>query len=280
MHTSFRSSFLKHGVLTLVLAATAGAASAHRPWMLPTSTIVETKEAWVTIDGAVSEGLFDVDHMPLRMDGVTVTGPDGSTAPAPAAVMGKMRSSIDLPLPKEGTYRIALVSNNVMGSYKLGNEVKRFRSSEADFAKQVPAGATEVRKTITNQRIETFVTAHKTNDAALKPTNSGLEMVPLTHPNDLRANETVRVRFLLDGKPVPNLPFSLVPGGVRYRGVAGEIRLSTDAKGEASFKLPAANMYWMNAAYPPNPGKGPGPDNGPAESKRYAYTATLEALPE
>jgi hypothetical protein len=38
-------------------------------------------------------------------------------------------------------------------------------------------------------------------------------------------------------------------------------------------------MYWMNAAYPPNPAKGAA-DSGPAESKRYAYTATLEALPE
>ncbi len=136
MHTFF----VKHGVLALVLAATAGAASAHRPWMLPTATIVENKEAWVTIDGAVSEGLFDYDHMPLRMDGVTVTGPDGSVAPAPAPVLGKLRSSIDLPLPNAGTYRIALVSNNVMGSYKVGNEVKRFRGSEADFARQVPAG--------------------------------------------------------------------------------------------------------------------------------------------
>jgi uncharacterized GH25 family protein len=275
-----QTSFIKHGVLGLILLATAGAAGAHRPWMLPTATIVENKDAWVTIDGAVSEGLFDFDHMPLRMDGVTVTAPDGTTAAAPAAVTGKLRSSIDLQLPKEGTYRIALVSNNVMGSYKDGNEVKRFRGSEADFARQVPAGAQDVRKTITQQRIETFVTAHKTSEGALKPTNAGLEMVPLTHPNDLRANETMRVRFLLDGKPLPNLPFSLVPGGVRYRGVAGEIRLATDAKGEASFKLPAANMYWMNAAYPPNPGKGPAPENGPAETRRYAYTATLEALPE
>ena len=273
------TSFVKHGVLALILAATAGAASAHRPWMIPTSTIVENKNAWVTIDGAISEGLFDVDHVPLRMEGALVTDPDGNTAPAPAPVMGKMRSSIDLPLPKEGTYRIALVSTNAMGSYKVGNEVKRFRGSEADFAKQVPAGATEVRKTVIHQRIETFVSAHKTSDAALKPVGSGLEMVPLTHPNDLRANETVRVRFLLDGKPLPNLPFSLVPGGVRYRGVANELRITTDAKGEASFKLPSANMYWMNAAYPPNPGKGMA-DSGPLETRRYAYTASLEALPE
>ncbi|MFC4930847.1 DUF4198 domain-containing protein [Massilia sp. GCM10023247] len=273
------NTFIKHGLLALILAATAGGASAHRGWMLPSSTIVETKDAWVTIDGAVSDGLFEVNHVPLRMEGTTVTGPDGSVAPAPAPVVGKMRSSIDLPLPKEGTYRIALVSNNVMGSYKLGNEIKRFRGSEANFAKEVPAGATEVRKAVTHARIETFVTAHEPSDGALKPTGAGLEMVPLTHPNDLRAGETMRVRFQLDGKPVPNLPFSLVGGGVKYRGVNGEIRLSTDAKGEASFKLPAANMYWMNAVWPANAGKGM-PEDGPPESRRYAYTATLEVLPE
>lgn len=274
-----QNKLIKHGVLALVLAAAAGGASAHRPWMVPTSTLVEKDDAWVTIDGAVSDGLFDVDHVPLRMNGLTVTAPDGKTFAAPDSVMGKMRSSVDIQLPQDGTYRIALVSNNVMGSYKLGNETKRFRGSEADFARQVPAGASEVRKTITNQRIETFVSARKTSEGALKPTNVGLEMVPLTHPNDLRAGETMRVRFLLDGKPLPKLGFSMVPGGVRYRGTAGEIRHTTDARGEASFTLPAPNMYWVNAVYPPAPGKGAPPPDAP-ETRRYAYTASLEILPE
>lgn len=274
-----QTNLIKHGVLALILAATAGAASAHRPWMIPTSTLVEKDDAWVTIDGAVSDGLFDVDHVPLRMNGLVITAPDGSTLPSPEPVMGKMRSSVDIQLPQEGTYRIALVSNNVIGSYKVGNEVKRFRGSEADFAKQVPSGASEVKKTITNQRIETFVSARKTSDGALKPTNVGLEMVPLSNPNDLRTGETLRVRFQLDGKPVPNLAFSMVPGGVRYRGVVGEIRTTTDAKGEASIKLPAPNMYWLNAVYPPAPGKGAPPPEA-AETRRYAYTASLEILPE
>ena len=274
-----QTKLIKHGVLALILAATAGAASAHRPWMVPTSTMVESKNAWVTVDGAISEGLFDVDHMPLRMNGLTVTAPDGSTSPAPEAVMGKMRTSVDIPLPQDGTYRIALVSTNVMGSYKDGNEVKRFRGSEADFNKQLPAGATEVRKTITKQRIETFVSANKTSDGALKPTNVGLEMIPLSNPNDLRSGETLRVRFLLDGKPMPKLDFSMVPGGVRYRGVLGEVRHTTDAKGEASIKLPAPNMYWVNAVYPPAPGKGAPPSEAP-ENRRFAYTGSLEILPE
>jgi hypothetical protein len=272
--------FMKQFTIAIALAGIACAAQAHRPWMLPTSTFIETdREAWVTIDGAVSEGLFDVDHMPLRMDGLTVTDPDGVTAPAPAATVGKFRSSVDLKLPKNGTYRITLAAVNVMGSYKLNGEMKRFRATEQTAAKEVPAGATEVKTTTMVQRQDTFVTANKPSTGALKPVGAGLELVPVTHPNELRAGEKATFRFQLDGKPLANFPFSMIPGGVKYRGTLGEVRLTTDAKGEATFTLPAPNMYWLSAAYPANAARGPGAE-GPAEAKRYSYSATLEILPE
>ncbi|QOY93325.1 DUF4198 domain-containing protein [Massilia sp. UMI-21] len=267
---------VKKTVLSLALASVCCSASAHRGWMLPSSSFIEKEEAWVTIDGAVSEGLFEFDHVPLRMDGVSVTDPDGVTTAATGAVLGKLRSTLDLRLPKDGTYRIAMVSNNVMGSYKLGGEEKRFRGPEASIAAEIPAGATDVRKSHTHSRMETFVSANKLSTGALKPSGEGLELVPVTHPNDLRAGETARVRFQLDGKPLPNFPFSLVPAGVKYRGTINEIRLSTDARGEASFTLPAANRYWMSAKYPVEQAKGPGEPG----ARRYAYSATFEILPE
>lgn len=267
---------VKKTVLALALASMSLAASAHRGWMLPSTTFVEKEEAWVTIDGAISEGLFEFDHMPLRMDGVSVTAPDGVTVPASGAVLGKVRSTLDLRLPKDGTYRIALVSNNVMGSYKLNGEEKRFRGTEASIAKEIPAGATDVKKSTTHSRMETFVSANKLSTGALKPSGEGLELVPVTHPNDLRAGEPATFRFQLDGKPLANFPFSLVPAGVKFRGTINEIRLATDAKGEASFTLPAANRYWMSAKYPVEQPKGPAEPG----SRRYAYSATLEILPE
>jgi hypothetical protein len=275
-----QTKFIKQFGIATLLAGIACAAQAHRPWMLPTSTFIETdREAWVTIDGAISEGLFDVDHMPLRMDGLLVTDPDGVTAPAPAATVGKFRSSVDLKLPKNGTYRITLAAVNVMGSYKLNGEMKRFRATEQTAAKEVPAGATDVKTTTMVQRQDTFVTANKPTIAALKPVGSGLELVPVTHPNELRAGEKATFRFQLDGKPLANFPFSMIPGGVKYRGTANELRLTTDARGEATFTLPAPNMYWLSAAYPANAPRGPGAE-GPAEAKRYSYSATLEILPE
>jgi hypothetical protein len=275
-----QTKFMKQFAIAVALAGIACAAQAHRPWMLPTSTFIETeRDAWVTIDGAISEGLFDVDHMPLRMDGLTVTDPDGATAPAPAATVGKFRSSVDLKLPKNGTYRVTLAATNVMGSYKLNGEMKRFRASEQTADKEVPAGATELKRTTMVQRQDTFVTVNKPTTGALKPVGSGLELVPVTHPNELRAGEKATFRFQLDGKPLPNFPFSLVPGGVKYRGTLNEVRLTTDAKGEATFTLPAPNMYWLSAAYPANAPRGPGAE-GPADAKRYSYSATLEILPE
>jgi len=266
---------MKKIVIALALAGLAFSAQAHRPWMVPTQTLIESdRETWVTIDGAVSEGLFDVDHMPLRMDGLLVIDPDGASSPAPAATVGKHRASVDIPLPKDGTYRITLAATNVMGSYKLNGEQKRFGRGGPS---EVPAGATDVKTTTTLQRQDTFVTRNKTSSGALKPTGVGLEMVPVTHPNELHAGEKASMRFLLDGKPLANFPFSLIPGGVKYRGTANEVRLTTDAKGEASFTLPAPNMYWLSAAYPANAPRGPGVE-GPA--KRYSYSATLEIQPE
>jgi hypothetical protein len=267
-----QNKFIKQFAIAIALAGIACAAQAHRPWMLPSSTLIETeREAWVTIDGAISEGLFDLDHLPLRMDGLTVTDPDGQTAPAPAATVGKFRSSVDLKLPKNGTYRVTLDATSVMGSYKLNGETKRFRATEQTVEKEIPAGASEVTRTTMVQRQDTFVTLNKPTTAALKPVGTGLELVPVTHPNELRAGEKATFRFQLDGKPLANFPFSLVPGGVKYRGTINEVRLSTDARGEASFTLPAPNMYWLSAKYP---------FTESADTKRYSYSATLEILPE
>jgi len=275
-----QNKFIKQFAIATLLAGMACAAQAHKPWMLPSSTFIETeREAWVTIDGAVSEGLFDLDHLPLRMDGLTVTDPDGQTAPAPAATMSKFRSSVDLRLPKNGTYRVTLAATNVMGSYKLNGETKRFRAPEQNVAKEIPAGATDVSRTTMVQRQDTFVTLNKPSSGALKPLGSGLELVPVTNPTELHAGEKATFRFQLDGKPLANFPFSLIPGGVKYRGTINEVRLSTDAKGEATFTLPAPNMYWLSAAYPANAPRGPGAEGG-ADAKRYSYSATLEILPE
>ena len=272
---------MKKTLLAIALATLSLSASAHRGWLYPQATHVEGKEAWVTIDGAISEGLFDIDHVALKLDDATVIDPDGVSTPRAQERDGQAAQQLR---PEDGQGRYlqnSLVTQNIMGSYKdkAGGELKRFRGTEATLANDVPADAQDVKTVRTHARLETFVSANKQSTGAFKPTGVGLEMIPVTHPTDLRPGETATWRFQLDGKPLPKFAFSLTPGGVRYRGVLGEVRLVTDAKGEVSVKLPAAGMYWLHAGFPVTSEKNV-PADAPADLRRFSYAATLEILPE
>lgn len=282
--TTLHATPYKQLAVALALSSIAIQAAAHRTWIMPSSSTVEAREAWVTVDAAVSEHLFELDTVALKLDGLAITGPDGAPAVLPEVTTGKKRTSFDLRLPQDGTYKIALINKSVMGSYKTASgETKRFRGSEADFAKDVPAGAAELRTTYLHGRLETFVSANKASTGALKPYGVGLELVPVTHPTELRAGEQAKWRFTLDGKALPNFAFSLIPGAVRYRGVLGEIRLATNSAGEAVVTLPDAGRYLLSASYPAERTKPPAPGaeaTAPASTRRYNYAATLEVLPE
>jgi uncharacterized GH25 family protein len=267
-------------LLAMTLAGLALNAQAHKPWLLPSSSVVDSKDAWVSVDAAISEGLFDIDHQPLKLDSVVATGPDGARVALENVGAGKLRSTFDLHLVKPGTYKIALVSQNVMGSYKdAAGETKRFRGTEETLAKDVPVNAAELKLSRSYGRLETFVSTGTPDLAVFKPTGVGLELVPVTHPNDMRVGEKATWRFLLDGKPAVNQAFSLIPGGVRYRGTLGEIRHSTDATGEITFEIPAAGMYMISSSWPAAAPAVPGqPPQMPP--RRVTYAATVEVLPQ
>ncbi|MDG2529446.1 DUF4198 domain-containing protein [Caulobacter endophyticus] len=286
--------------LTLPLAA-----HAHRAWFVPSATILSGEGSWVTVDAAISNELFYPDHRAMRVDGVVITTPDGTTEPLKNAATGQYRSVFDVELAKPGTYKIGTASNSVMASWTENGAVKRFRGSADDFAKQVPAGAADLKTIKSFNRNETFVTRGAPTDTVLKPTGKGLELVPVTHPNDLVATEAATFKFLIDGKPAADLEVTIVPGNSRYRATPGEIKVKTGADGAFKVTLPEAGMYWMNASVrtgetgrggmggpPGGPGGqgGPGGPGGGAPGGQpqaptalagngfsASYTATLEA---
>lgn len=267
--------------LSLALATAAlllpAAAQAHRTWLLPSATVVEGGDAWITVDAAVSENLFDFDSNAQPLDDLVVFGPNGEPVQPQHLFTGRLRSSFDLKLDQPGTYRIALVRENVFASYKLGGEMKRWRGEEKDLATQIPANAQDVHVTHMLGRQETFVTRDAPSEGALKRFSGvGLELVPLGSPTEIFVGNTSRFRLMLDGKPLANFLLGVVPGGVRYRGVLNEIAVTTDARGEFAVKWPAAGMYWLNASWP---ARGAGAPTG-MPTRRLSYSATLEVLPE
>ncbi|AGW95068.1 DUF4198 domain-containing protein [Cupriavidus sp. DF5525] len=263
-------------VAVLALAALAPlAAHAHRQWLLPSATVLSGSDPWVTVDAAVSNDLFYFEHVPMRLDNLQVTAPDGSAVKAESAATGKYRSTFDLHLTQPGTYRVAVVNNGLFASYKVDGQTKRWRGTAENFAKEVPANAQELQVTQAEGRIESFVTAGKPSDKGLRIAGRGLELAPITHPNDLVAGETASFRLLLDGKPAANLKVSVVPGGIRYRDQLQEFSATTDADGKFSVKWPAPGMYWMEAEVRDDKAT-----FKQAKSRRAVYAVTMEVLPQ
>ncbi|OZA72840.1 MAG: nickel transporter, partial [Caulobacter sp. 39-67-4] len=192
-------------------------ANAHRGWMVPSFTVLSGDGSWVTVDAAISNELFYPDHRAMRLDGVVVTAPDGSISKLQNASTGQYRSTFDVQLNQAGTWKIGSASNSVTASWTENGEIKRFRGSAADFAKAVPAGATDLKTIKGSNRNETYVTRDKPSTDVFKPTGKGLELVPVTHPTDIVATEAATFKFLLDGKPAAGLEVTFVPGGARWR---------------------------------------------------------------
>jgi uncharacterized GH25 family protein len=256
----------------IALACGAFSAQAHNVWLLPSTTVL-SKAEWVTVDAAVSNDLFYFNHFPLGLDNLVVTAPDGAAVKPENSHRGKLRSVFDLNLTQTGTYHLAVVSSGLNATYKdKAGQPKRWRGTAEKFAAEVPADAQELKVTQSAGRIETFVTVGK--PSAIKPTGQGLELVPVTHPNDLVKGEKATFAFHVDGKPAANLEVVLIAGSTRYRDKVGEIKATTDAKGEFSVTWPAAGMYWVDADAKDEKTSLP-----QAKERRLSYVGTLEVLP-
>lgn len=268
-------------LLATALVAAPAALSAHRMWLLPSGTVFSGSDSWVTVDAAVSNDLFYADHQPGRLEGVKVWQPDGTPGRFENGATGRYRSVFDVKLDKPGTWKIGTEQNAVMGSFKVNGEEKRIgrrgppRSDAPPplTVADIPANATDVRVTEMLGRNEIFVTAGAPTTPVFKPSGKGLELAPVTHPNELVSGETARFRFLLDGKPAAGLKLTLVPGGKRYRNAEGAQELTVGADGIVAITWPTAGMYWLNATTTDAKTSVPR-----ATERRLSYTTTLEVM--
>src|SRR3546814_21027964 len=97
-----------------------------------------------------------------------------------------------------------------MGSYDLDGKTERLPrgTTTANLAERIPAGATNVRTAETNNRNEIFVTVCEPPTTLFQPTGKGIELVPITNPDDHNAVEPATFQFLLgcnthEARPAP-----------------------------------------------------------------------------
>jgi len=248
-------------------------AHAHRGWLLPSMTVISGDKPWVTVDAAISNDLFYFEHFPMRLDGLTIVAPDGKPAQAQNSATGRYRSTFDVELTQGGTYKIAVINQGLFASYKLDGKPQRWRGS-ADKLSEIPANAQDLQVSQTQGRNETFVTVGKPSRVSLATSGSGLELDPLTHPNDLFSGDSAEFRLLLDGQPAAGVEVEIVPGGNRYRDQLNDWKIKTNQEGKFSVKWPNPGMYWIEASVRDDKA------TKPATTRRATYVATFEVLPQ
>ncbi len=233
--------------------------------------MADTGRQWVTIDAARGNDLFFFNHNAMPVEGLRITAPDGNTVAPDKLERFRYRQVMDIQLTKPGTWQVAVAEDGLRARWKENGEDKRWNGSAADYAKAIPAGATDLTVTQATARIETFVTVGKPSDVRLS--GQGLEARYLPHPNDLFAGEASTLTFYKNGAPAADLQVTLIPGGIRYRDQVNEMRLTTDSKGSIRVTWPQAGLYWINANLRDQKAV------APATSSSMSYTATIEVLP-
>ncbi|TCI00464.1 DUF4198 domain-containing protein [Roseococcus sp. SYP-B2431] len=264
---------LRRLLLAAMVALPIGTAQAHRSWMMPSATVLSGNDPWVTVDAAVSNDLFYFEHFPMQLDGLAIMAPDGSQVTAENQSRGRYRSTFDFRLTQAGTYRASVAGGGLSASWREGGQQKRWRGTREAFAREVPQNAENLRVTLSQRRVEFFVTRGAPNDRVLQPLNEGLEMVPVTHPNDLVAGEPARFRLLLDGRPAAGVDVEVVPGGNRYRDAVNDQKVKTGEDGVFEIRWAGPGMHWIGASVrDANSGI-------PGVQRNAGYAATLEVLP-
>ena len=271
--TRFSPASIRPLVLALALAA-AGAAHAHNAWIVPGSTVL-SKPDYVSVDAAISNSLFVADHAAMRLNGLTVTGPDGKPVQPENSATLKKRSVFDVNLAQPGTYRISVENKGAFANWKdAEGKPKRARGTADTIAKEIPADAKEVQISESIGRNESFVTVGK--PSAVKPHGTGLELAfvnPADATDHVKGEKTTFV-ILLDGKPAADVEVAVTRGNTQWRDKLEEREYKTDAKGQVTVDWPEAGMYWLEAKSSDKKTSMP-----QATQRRLSYSATLEVLP-
>lgn len=255
-------------------------AQAHRAWILPDVTVLSGENPKVAFDIAVSNSIFNFDHVPMRPDGLTILSPQGKELEPANVSTGAVRSVFDLTLAETGTYRISIVNHGMRAMWENAEGKRQFYPGrgeafdEAKLKEIIAKKPAKLEVSETSRRNETFVTSGEPTTKTLALTNKGLELKFITHPNDLFAGEEAAFQFYIDGKPAQGVEISLIREGTRYRNSQEEIILTTDKKGEFKVTWPHAGRYLLEADYSDKKGK------KPASQRIGKYFGVFEVLPE
>ena len=237
-------------------------AQAHTPYLAPTR-FEPLHQGWVTLDASFAEAFF-VPEVAFDNSEFAVLDQAGQWIKPMTVQRLKTRAVVEHQLTEKGSYRFSsgVRHGAVFRMYELNGERKGTR----DPAEVLPKGATLLDHFQSVTLAETYITLGAPTKPALAAYNKGLEVVAVTHPNDVYDGEVFRVQLLFDGKPLAAHELQVFPANGREEKAV--VTATTDAQGFAELTMPSAATYLLQVRYRHAAPKG-------APAPQYSYTYTL-----
>lgn len=235
----------------LGLIALSGTAAAHTGYLLP-NLFTTPQRDHVTVEASFTEEFF-VPDVVMKADDYHVVTPAGTKVTLAAVTYLRDLAVFEVDLPENGTYRISTGPRE--GARRkmalVNGKWEPVREKEG-----APAGA-RVAEAQSITRSDVYVSKGPASDKALAPSSTGLEIIPLSHPNRLDAGGKLPVRLLFDGKPLAGVAISLHGPELPDDEDAKALSVTTDAEGKASFDLARDGAFVLLARHRVEAAAGP-----------------------
>lgn len=250
----FIFTFLCTGLLT---------AQAHTPYLAPAS-FEPHHEGWVTLDASFAEAFF-VPEVVFDNSEFAVLNVAGDVVKPNTVQLFQTRAVVEHQLTEKGSYRFSTGVRHgaVFRMYEINGERKGTR----DPSEVLPKEAKLLDHFQSVTLAETYITLGAPTKPALKPYNKGLEVVAVTHPNDVYDGEAFRVQVLFDGKPLAAQELHIFTANDAQAHDKPTLSATTDGKGFTDLTLPKVATYLLQTRY-----RHAAPKGAPAPNYSYTYT--------
>ncbi|TEW54591.1 DUF4198 domain-containing protein [Psychromonas sp. RZ22] len=233
-------------------AAFSSAASAHTRWVLPSNFTVSTEGGeWLTFDVTAANATFVFDK-PAGSENARIIMPDGRKERPNFVLRGKRRSVFDFEFIEAGTHKVTINNEpSYFTRFKAGRRdtPKRMRANKIDRVALLPKESRDVETAVMFTRVESYITVGKPNTKAFELEGKYLELMPITHPSDIVAEEPVRLQLFFNGKAQAGVEVEVVREGMIYRNQQEEVKVVSDEKGFVTFTPEIAGRYLLVAKH-------------------------------